>query len=309
MSGGHGASSCRNDLKQREAAICSVAGHGENINKTLVMPRAIRINPLVRVVSSVIIRDYDGVRARFGPGGLLEGNTLCRFGNSRINLSCWVDARQYPRGPAWRSKLAPSLVMHGPTLVTAYDRVEEEWRDCPISTEEFATTIEWEDCRSRSNKDRPNQEWRKPVRVRAPRKGRFVHRRQRRLVFSPVRAGTIAPECCVCHARPGRPSVLPNEVKIICNSCWSQLPQSLMNVPEPEAALFCPICGTETTVVATDVVMYADYPKALDYMIGPYAAVCSRCITMLDTIHPSPQAALEYWRDYPEAIRRHPCRP
>ena len=49
-----------------------------------------------------------------------------------------------------------------------------------------------------------------------------------------------------------------------------------MNVEELEAQLFCPVCGMETTVVGTDAVMQWPTSKEVDYVIGPYAAVCSR---------------------------------
>jgi hypothetical protein len=124
------------------------------------------------------------------------------------------------------------------------------------------------------------------------------------MTFNPISAGTMADRCFICHERPGHPLVLPDRVQMLCDCCSRQVPQSAMNVPEPEAKLFCPVCGMETTVVGTDAVMHFPTSKAVDYVIGPYGAVCSRCFTFSRTIHPSPQAALNFWRDYPEAIRR-----
>jgi len=130
------------------------------------------------------------------------------------------------------------------------------------------------------------------------------------MAFTPLSAGTDT-ECFLCRIRPSSvfpksALVLPDAVKITCDSCLRQVPQSVMNVAEPEAKLFCPVCNVETTVVGTDAVVHlpASKSKYTDYVIGPYSAVCSRCITFLRTIHPSPRAALDYWRDYPEQIPR-----
>jgi hypothetical protein len=71
-----------------------------------------------------------------------------------------------------------------------------------------------------------------------------------------------------------------------------------MNEKEPERELFCPVCGMETTIVSYDAVVYYPNLKDVDYVIGPYAAVCSRCAAFLRTIHPNPEAALDYWRDH-----------
>ena len=86
-----------------------------------------------------------------------------------------------------------------------------------------------------------------------------------------------------------------------------EVPQSVMNEQEPERELFCPVCGMETTVVGIDAVVHYENPKDLDYVIGPYAAVCSRCFAFLRTIHPDPEAVLDYWRDYPEAVTNSRC--
>jgi hypothetical protein len=92
---------------------------------------------------------------------------------------------------------------------------------------------------------------------------------------------------------------------MLCDGCSDKVPQSVMQVEEPERELFCPVCGVERTVVGTDAVIRDPNPaKNVDYIIGPYAAACSVCFTFSRTIHRSPEAALDYWRDYPEAIRR-----
>lgn len=131
---------------------------------------------------------------------------------------------------------------------------------------------------------------------------------KRRLVFSPLSAGTMANECFICRTQPDvfprSALVLPDAVKITCNTCLRRVPQSAMNVPEPEAKLWCPVCGMKTIVVGTDAVVYFPTSKPVDYLIGPYGAVCSRCITFTRAIHPSPEAALAYWRDYPEAVAK-----
>jgi hypothetical protein len=117
------------------------------------------------------------------------------------------------------------------------------------------------------------------------------------MTFSPISAGLMDNDCFICHAQPGKPLVLPKGVRLVCDCCLDKVPQSLMNEKEPERELFCPVCRTKTTVVGYDAVMFYRTSKDLDYIIGPYAAVCSCCITFLRTIHPDPEAALDYWRD------------
>lgn len=74
--------------------------------------------------------------------------------------------------------------------------------------------------------------------------------------------------------------------------------------------LFCPACGLETTIVAHNNVgngLEPEEAKASPELIK-YGAMCMRCMgerqTYLEMIHPSPEAALDYWRDHPEAIRQ-----
>jgi hypothetical protein len=109
-------------------------------------------------------------------------------------------------------------------------------------------------------------------------------------------------DCFICHAQPGKtvilPIVLPKGVRLVCDCCLDKVPQSVMNEKEPERELFCPVCGMETTIVSYDAVVYYPNLKDVDYVIGPYAAVCSRCAAFLRTIHPNPEAALDYWRDH-----------
>jgi hypothetical protein len=125
---------------------------------------------------------------------------------------------------------------------------------------------------------------------------------KRRIQFFAISAGMMDTDCFICHAWPGKPAVLPKGVRLICDHCLDKIPQSLMKEEEPERELFCPVCGMETTIVSSDAVKLYPNPKAIDYLIGPYSAVCSHCVTFLRTIHPSPEAALDYWRDQPEAL-------
>jgi hypothetical protein len=71
--------------------------------------------------------------------------------------------------------------------------------------------------------------------------------------------------------------------------------------------LFCPACGLETTIVAYNNVgrrLDPQEAKAFPELIK-YGAMCMRCRqTYLEMIHASPKAALDYWRDHPEAIRQ-----
>jgi hypothetical protein len=125
------------------------------------------------------------------------------------------------------------------------------------------------------------------------------------MAFSPISAGIMDNGCClICHAQSGKPSVLPKGVRLVCDCCLDKVPQSLMQEKEPEHELFCPACGMETVIVGADAIMYEPNPKHVDYVIGPYTAVCHRCFAFLRTIHPDPEAALNYWRDHPEAGAR-----
>jgi hypothetical protein len=158
---------------------------------------------------------------------------------------------------------------------------------------------------------------------------------KRRIQFFAISAGMMDTDCYICHARPGKPIVLPKGVRLVCDDCSDKAHEAIqqqiidvdlfhkklaadrenaryltgvrklicdVNEKEPERELFCPVCGMETTIVSSDAVKLYPNPKAIDYIIGPYSAVCSHCVTFLRTIHPSPEAALDYWRDQPEAL-------
>ena len=121
----------------------------------------------------------------------------------------------------------------------------------------------------------------------------------KRKPFIPIGAGTVAdPECFICHARPGMTVVLPNGVRFVCESCLNTMPKNATKAEAPERELFCPVCGMKTTIVTFDATECDFNSKALDYVIGPYTAMCSRCDSFLLTNHPTPEAALDYWRDH-----------
>jgi rRNA maturation protein Nop10 len=84
---------------------------------------------------------------------------------------------------------------------------------------------------------------------------------------------------------------------------WSSSRSSLAQQPERE--LFCPVCGVKTTIITFDAIECDPSPKALYYIIGPYSAMCDRCGSVLRTIHPTPEAALDYWRDYAQTAGQH----
>jgi len=66
----------------------------------------------------------------------------------------------------------------------------------------------------------------------------------------------------------------------------------------PEREMYCPVCDMVTTIFSYDAVGCFPNPKEIDDIIGPYCAACDRCSSYLLTIHPSPEAALDYWRDH-----------
>jgi hypothetical protein len=142
-------------------------------------------------------------------------------------------------------------------------------------------------------------------------------------------------DCCVCHAQPGKPAVLPKGVRSVCFDCVDKVNEMINQLIDPTDAgrfhkevaayredpqlsgirklvcdlqeeapnrqLFCPICRMETTIESLDALESDPNPKTIQYA-RPYGAGCLRCYAMLRTNHPSPEAALDWWRDHPEDI-------
>jgi hypothetical protein len=110
----------------------------------------------------------------------------------------------------------------------------------------------------------------------------------------------IDAECFICHARADMTVALPNGVHFVCETCFDK---DTTKAPEaPERELFCPVCGMETTIVSFDANECGlnSSDEVLDYILGlgPYSALCRCCYSFLRTTHHTPEAALDYWRDY-----------
>jgi hypothetical protein len=119
----------------------------------------------------------------------------------------------------------------------------------------------------------------------------------------PISAGTVANECFVCRTRPGLPVVLPKGVRVVCESCVNKMPKNATKAEGAEPELYCPVCGMKTIIVSFDAIECSPRRTALDY-VAPYSAACSLCDSVLRTIHPTPEATLDYWRDHLESISR-----
>jgi hypothetical protein len=126
---------------------------------------AFLVNPAERTVRSVAIAGYDGICALFekeyelaffnlklSEYTNLEGNTICKI-KDNIYLNSWAGCADFMTAPAWRTSLAPSMPMHGLTVIGAYDLSTGEAVDNPLCLKCF------EDFENRREFDRPNKEW------------------------------------------------------------------------------------------------------------------------------------------------------
>lgn len=125
------------------------------------MSRAISVNPYDRTIQSVTISNYKSLRDYLGSDVLLHGALpLCRVGSSKIYLQCWMDCKGSRYKPAWRSSMAPrNIYLRGLRVIDALDLVSNKRVDCPLSAEEFASTVKCEDYLGRKRPDWPNPEW------------------------------------------------------------------------------------------------------------------------------------------------------
>jgi hypothetical protein len=132
---------------------------------------AFLVDPNERTVRRVAVAGYEGICALFekeydlaffnlklGEYANLEGSTICKI-EDNIYLHSWADCHDFMTAPAWRTSLAPSMPMHGLTLIDAYDLSTGEAVDIPLCPKCFGRTIEWEDFENRREFERPNKEW------------------------------------------------------------------------------------------------------------------------------------------------------
>jgi hypothetical protein len=130
------------------AAVRNPIMQNEIDNEVETECSALLVNPITRTVTPIQVAGYASIRAAFD-GARIEAGTMSRL-DGKILIHAWGRVcDDFLETPGWYSQLNPRMPLHGLSVIDASDISTGESVDCPVTPEEFAGSIVWEDSKSR----------------------------------------------------------------------------------------------------------------------------------------------------------------